>query len=706
MEFEEPEDIDEIREFMDDADEDIQIEELERSFAECVAVNNLPIVDDSKKSKLEGMLHKIFGQVGQVVRLDMPMEEGKSLGFAYVEFARPEEAIDAVSRVDGYKLAKTNQFKVVRMDELCRLDALPPAFEEPAPPPFRPPVNSCSWLCDPGHRDQFVTRYSHTNGTVEETQIDWVENGQSPIMEYDGAREKSGGKSWCQLEVRWSPKGTYMSTFHRQGIALWGGDGFEKQARFQHENVNRVSFSPCERYMLTCNFRPPREGPSVVLFWHIREARVLRKIDLAFTTIGEGEDMREVPNLFKWSPDGNYVARMHQDRSAAAANSSKNGLIQVLELPSVTLLDRKSLRANSVMDFDWSPKDNTIAFWAAEEGNTPARVSLVAIPSRKELRQKNLFNVVDCRLNWQRNGNFLSAIVTRTTKSGKTQFNNLEIFRIREDAVPVEMIEVPKLVQSVSWEPEGTRFTMVCHDNPKPSVMIYDTVDAKSGRQELTLLKELVQRPVTDVFWSPTGTHFVMAALSDGGDSSGALEFYDADALPEKGTLSDHYRSNFLQWDPSGRMIATAVLQPLTGMVYKFQMDNGFKLWTFQGEMFYEKSREKFYQFMWRPRPESLLTPQQKKTVSKNLRKYERKFERADKEKRRARELLEMKGWQDSRNQLRARLADLKARYYDAVREQRVAERGGVDVDDPTGYELIETVKEEVIQVKEDLIVM
>ena len=44
----------------------------------------------------------------------------------------------------------------------------------------------------------------------------------------------------------------------------------------------------------------------------------------------------------------------------------------------------------------------------------------------------------------------------------------------------------------------------------------------------------------------------------------------------------EHYRANTVEWDPSGRMVATAVTQPLEGMVYKFQMDNGYKLWTFQ----------------------------------------------------------------------------------------------------------------------------
>lgn len=52
-------------------------------------------------------------------------------------------------------------------------------------------------------------------------------------------------------------------------------------------------------------------------------------------------------------------------------------------------------------DFEWSPKDNVLAYWAPEQANAPARVSVVEIPSRKELRQKNLVMVSECRLHWQ-----------------------------------------------------------------------------------------------------------------------------------------------------------------------------------------------------------------------------------------------------------------------------------------------------------------
>lgn len=62
------------------------------------------------------------------------------------------------------------------------------------------------------------------------------------------------------------------------------------------------------------------------------------------------------------------------------------------------------MQAEGVSDFEWSPKDNVLAYWAPEQANAPARVSVIEIPSRKELRQKNLVMVSECRLHWQVKG--------------------------------------------------------------------------------------------------------------------------------------------------------------------------------------------------------------------------------------------------------------------------------------------------------------
>ncbi len=71
------------------------------------------------------------------------------------------------------------------------------------------------------------------------------------------------------------------------------------------------------------------------------------------------------------------------------------------------LQDKKSMKIKSLGDFAWSPSDNIISYWTPEERDTPARVTLIELPSRKALCQKNLFTVADCKMHWQKAGDYL-----------------------------------------------------------------------------------------------------------------------------------------------------------------------------------------------------------------------------------------------------------------------------------------------------------
>lgn len=69
--------------------------------------------------------------------------------------------------------------------------------------------------------------------------------------------------------------------------------------------------------------------------------------------------------------------------------------------------------------FSWCPTLNIMAYWVAEDRDVPARVNLLEIPSRQELRSKNLFNVADCKMCWQKNGDYLAVKVDRFQKCKK-----------------------------------------------------------------------------------------------------------------------------------------------------------------------------------------------------------------------------------------------------------------------------------------------
>ncbi len=62
-------------------------------------------------------------------------------------------------------------------------------------------------------------------------------------------------------------------------------------------------------------------------------------------------------------------------------------------------------------------------------------------------------------------------------------------------------------------------------------------------------------------------------------------------------------------------------------------MENGYNLYDFRGEPLREERIEKFKQWSWRPRPATLLTKEEQKTIRKNLREYSRVFDQEDAER-------------------------------------------------------------------------
>lgn len=59
-------------------------------------------------------------------------------------------------------------------------------------------------------------------------------------------------------------------------------------------------------------------------------------------------------------------------------------------------------------------------------------------------------------------------------------------------------------------------------------------------------------------------------------------------------------------------------------------MENGYHLYDFKGEQLRDEPVEKFKQWLWRPRPPTILTKDEQKAIRKNLREYSKVFEQED----------------------------------------------------------------------------
>lgn len=110
------------------------------------------------------------------------------------------------------------------------------------------------------------------------------------------------------------------------------------------------------------------------------------------------------------------------------------------------------------------------------------------------------------------------------------------------------------------------------------------------------------------------------------------IEFYDVD---EKRTMAtqEHYLCTTVAWDPSGRIVTTAVTQAITNPNPRFTNSNAFNLWTFQGQPIFDESKQKLFLFLWRPRPPSLLSQKERADVKANLKKHIQKYLSDDRRK-------------------------------------------------------------------------
>lgn len=679
---------------------------LRETFETAVVITNLPKAPAAKVERLTKVVMRLISKIGSLAStesftgLQMPTDPatGDTLGFAFVEYTIAADAARAVESLSDYAFDKRHSLKVTPYSLAMDLANLQEKeFEIPEPAPFVEKPNTSTWLQDPSQRDQFVVRHG------KETVVHWSDGKHDPGVDYDGRREKEGGVAWCEYYCQWSPAGSYLATMvPKKGVILWGGASYQKLGRFPAPGVQIVDFSSCEKFFLTSN--NDRNDPEAVKIFSIESEKLVRAFPLFpkdfFPSDMTPQEQNQIPPpAFQWSFDDQYIARMGKD------------IISIYETKTMKLLDKRSLQTKGIHEFQFSPKANILAYWAPEGENAPAHVDIIELPSRKKLRQKNLFNVTKCSMKWQNEGSYLGVKVTRHTKSKKTFFNNLELFRLDDPGIPVEMLDIKDAIMAFAWEPSGSRFAMIHAENPnstKVSVSFYDmkkkTTVTKKKKTENVIVKEvnlshsLTGKQVNTLFWSPAGQNIIMASLGD--SYSGALEFYDV--TNKSLTVKEHYRANQVFWDPSGRTVSTIVSQPIGGGHFKFSMDNGYILWSFQGKQLYQTSYETFYQFQWRPR-KSLLSKAEKANVLKNLKKYEKDFARADKELSRSRNLEGIKAKRTLRTEFRDRLSRLREIRRNH-KETRMELCNGYDSEDESNYITKEVQVETILSTKDEAV--
>lgn len=509
-----------------------------------------------------------------------------------MEYETPEQAIAACKQLNGLALDRKHTIainKLTDIEHFGREGRIKEEYVEPTIEPFVEQEHFRSWLSEPNARDQFAMYRGESVGVF------WNKKKDTPEPVVDRTH-------WTESFVQWSPQGTFLTSVHAQGVQLWGGASWKRIMRFAHPFVNLVDFSPNENYIVTWSNRPiviPENPPSNFpltadedgknfIIWDIKTGNLLR----SFTSLEAADDANEGPKalgrkkinwpVFKWSSDDKYVARVVPGQS-----------IQVYETPSMMLLKKKAIKIEGVVDFEWSPSvpegkgksrlEQMLTYWTPEMNNQTARVTLMNIPSQTIIRNRNLVNVSDCKLHWQSEGKYLCVKVDRHTKTKKSTYTSLEFFRVKEKNIPVEIVVLEQVVINFAWEPKGDRFVFITTDEPvqgaaaapKTSISFYAPEKLKHGLGEFTLFKTVEKKNSNAIYWSPKGRFVLIATVHS--QQSFDLEFWDLDFEGEKQKpeklaknkdlaanlmligAGEHYGVTDVEWDPTGRYVATSV---------------------------------------------------------------------------------------------------------------------------------------------------
>ena len=266
-------------------------------------------------------------------------------------------------------------------------------------------------------------------------------------------------------------------------------------------------------------------------------------------------------------------------------------------------------------------------------------------------------------------------------------------------SVAIEHLEMKQRVIDFKFEPNSCRFAFVYGDAAQRGNVDFYTLGGARGAQDMEKLYTLENKQCNQLLWSPMGNYLVLAGL---GNINGQLEFWDTDSNLSMST-QEHFMCNHISWDPSGRVVCTAVCRPMFegGESMRYQLENGYNLWTFQGAPMYSIQKPEFYEFSWRPRPALLLSSEKQESIKKNLKKYASRFDAREKivKLRKKRKIFK-----ERKAMFDAWMVAQKARNATGLQYAEMRRKMGIVVEDASQYEMRDELVEVEVETTEEVI--
>ncbi|KAJ3769553.1 eukaryotic translation initiation factor eIF2A-domain-containing protein [Lentinula raphanica] len=347
------------------------------------------------------------------------------------------------------------------------------------------------------------------------------------------------------IELSFSPRGTYLSTWERPMKIEPPKDASAPQQ--QHKNLRIFSVSTAEE--LVSFSQKSQDGWDVQ--YTITESHAIRLV---------GQEVQV------WRP-----------------TQWKEGVVARLKVEGAT----KASVSPGLMN-------PAVAVFVGEKKGAPASIKVYALLSLSlsptpplPTCQKSFFKADRCTLKWNPLGTQLLLLtqtdVDNTNKSyyGETSLYVLSAAGNFDCRVTLDK-EGP--IHDFAWSPNSKEFGVVYGYMPAKAVLFDQRVRA---------VHDFGSGPQNYISFNPQGRLLVLAGF---GNLAGKTDVYDRRTLSKLCTI-DAPNTSHCEWSPDGRFLLTATLSP------RLRVDNGIKIWYCTGQLVHVQLIEELYQVSWRPIP-------------------------------------------------------------------------------------------------------
>ncbi|XP_015944460.1 eukaryotic translation initiation factor 2A [Arachis duranensis] len=362
-----------------------------------------------------------------------------------------------------------------------------------------------------------------------------------------------------------------MVTKSNSVISIYDCKSAKEIRSFEVPNVTSAILSPCGTFLQTFQ-KPSAPQEKNVTLWK--------------TENGDPVYQHSQKNLTKTT----WPAIQFSSNEATACRMATNE-VQFFDTRDFSkgIIDRLRVPGVSAIELSSAPGSH-VAAYVPESKGIPACVQIFPCGNASQsqaVARRSFFRCSTTQLKWNHGSTGLLVLVqSDVDKTNQSYYGESKLFYLTIDGKHEGLVPLSKEgpVHDAQWSYSGLEFAVVYGFMPAKATLF----DKKCNP-----LLELGTGPYNTIRWNPKGKFLCLAGF---GNLPGDMVFWDyADKKQLAATKAEWSVTS--EWSPDGRYFMTATTAP------RLQVDNGIKIFHYNGSLYFTKMFDKLFQADWKPEP-------------------------------------------------------------------------------------------------------